>query len=239
MSYEEVEEKISLFLKKYWTKRSYKHQGKERTTNPRVISLDLESSPMKDTDFLTNERILAIAIAKRLSGDFASDKGVEVKSWVLSEDSDMEEYKLLKDFNEELTPEPLAVVGYGIRDYDLPLLSIKMKRYDPSITAKQAIPNLETLWHIVNILERAIILDLMTRLRFELKVSKFDEVIKHEKFTALPLKRVEHPIPPKGTSKGEYMYSLWKKNPSELRKLVEAHAYDILLIAEREFLVAN
>ncbi|MGC9086998.1 MAG: hypothetical protein ACP5IT_12475 [Thermoproteota archaeon] len=233
MSYEQIEEEISYILKKYWKGRSYEHKGEKRTANPRVISLDLETSPIKDTDFLTNERILAIAVARRLSGSLMSADGVEIRSYILNEDSDVGEYKLLESFNNELTPEPLAVIGYGIRDYDLPLLSIKMKRYDPSVLKN--IPNLRTLWHIVNTLERAIPLDLMIRLRLKLNVSKFDDVIKHKKFAMLPIRKVKCPALPEGVSKGKYMYDLWKENREELRKLVEAHAYNVLLIAECEF----
>jgi hypothetical protein len=162
-----------------------------------------------------------------------SAKGIEVRSWILNKDLDEEEYKLLKDFNEGLTPEPLGVIGYGIRDYDLPLLSIKMKRYDPSITGRQTTP----LWHIINMLERAIHLDLMIRLRFELKLtvpSKFDDIIKNPKFATLPIRRIEYPVLSKEISKGEYMYNIWKRNPEDLKMLVETHAYNILLIAEKE-----
>ena len=237
MSYERLEVEISNVLRKYWTRRVYTDpQGQKRTAEPRVISLDIESAPLKDTDFLTNERILAIAIAKRVSGEFMSENGVEVKSWLLDEDSDKGEYKLLEDFSKGLKPEPLAVIGYGIRDYDLPLLSIKMKRYDPDIAiVRSRIPTVRKLWPIINMLERAVHLDLMTRLRFELKVSGFDEILDYQKFSHLPLRRIKHAILPKGKSRGEHSCAIWREKPEEIKTLVEAHAHDILLITEYEF----
>lgn len=237
MSYEHVEEEVIKLLKKYWVRRIYVDpRGTERIAEPRVVSLDLETAPLKSTDFLSNERILAIAVAKRISGEFTSAEGIEVKSWLLSEDSDLGEYELLREFNEGLRPEPLGVIGFGIRDYDLPLLSIKMERYNPDINeVKSRIPHVKKLWHIINTLERAIHLDLMTRLQFELNVSGFDKVLDHQKFLHLPLKRIKHLARPKEMSMGEHNYIVWKNQPEFLRALVEAHAYDVLLIAEWEF----
>jgi len=237
VSYERLEEEVSCLLRRYWTKRLYRDpQGRTRIAEPRVISLDIESAPFKDTDFLTNERILAIAIARRTSGRLASSEGVEVKSWLLKEDSDEGEYSLLEEFNEGLRPEPLAVVGYGIRDYDLPLLSLKMKRYDASVEeVRLRIPGVKKLWHIINTLERAVHLDLMIRLRHKLGKMKFDELLDHQIFSHLPLRRMKHPIPPEGISRGEHFYTIWKEKPEMLKALAEAHAHDVLLIAEHEF----
>jgi len=192
-----------------------------------VICLDLETAPFRNADILTNERILAIAIAKR-----ESENSIDIKSWLLEEDSDEGEYKLLEKFNNDLTPEPLVVIGYGIRDYDIPLLAIKMKRYDPEITSvKERMPKVKKLWHIINLLERAVHIDLMTRFRFELKTSGFDELLDYKEFFSLPLKRIKHP-PPQGKTLGEYMYELWKERPEEVRTLVESHVHDMLLITE-------
>jgi hypothetical protein len=77
MNYEQIEEEVSRFLKKYWIRRGYTHLGKEKIADSRVVSLDIESSPIKDSDFLTNERILAIAIARRLSGDLCQLKALK------------------------------------------------------------------------------------------------------------------------------------------------------------------
>jgi len=243
VSYENLEKDIVRVLRKYWTKRVYKDPfGKERTAMPRVISLDMETAPLKDMDFLTNERILAIAIARRISGRFGTSKGIEVKSLILKGNSDREEYLLLREFNELLKPEPLAVIGHGIRDYDLPLLSIKMKRYDPDVEeVKLQIPKIEVekLWHIINILQRAVPLDLMIRLRHKLKTGKFDDIVENPKYSLLPLKRVKHPAPRKGETAGETILRTWKEDPEGLKKLVEAHVHDILLIAEHEFFVSN
>ena len=240
MSYETVESELFELLKNkgWWTKRRYVDpQGVERTAYPRVIFMDVESAPCKPEDFLTNERILAIGVARREYGEFGSDEGIKINSWLLKKDSDEDEYNLLEKFNNELKPEPLAVIGYGIRDYDLPLLSIKMKRYDPDIrSVKEAHPHFKKLWHIINLLERSIPIDLMTRLRFQLKVKGFDELAKHEKFSHLPLMRIEHPVSSERQSLGKAMYNLWKTEPEKVRALVSAHVHDLLLITESLFL---
>lgn len=237
VSYEIIEKSLPLVLKREcWTRRTYFHCGEEKIAESRVISLDMETAPFRDIDFLTNERILAIAIARRMGGKFGESEGVEVKSWLLEEDSDASEYELLRKFNEALKPEPLGVVGYGIRVYDLPLLSIKMKRYDPQIKdVKRRIPQAEKLWHIINMLERSIYVDFMTRFRHTLGVKGgFDNLLEHQKFSQLPLRRVKHPIHPQRKTKGEWSYTLWKERPEELKSLVEAQAHDALVITEFE-----
>jgi DNA polymerase elongation subunit (family B) len=210
--------------------------GRKKIAESRVISLDMETALFRERDFLTNERILAIAVARRIENKLGGSRGIEVKSWLLKEGSDIGEYKLLEELNEALKPEPLGVVGYGIRDYDLPLLSIKMKRYDPEIEdVKQRIPQAKKLWHVINMLERAIHIDFMTRFRHKLKVKGFDDLLEHPEFSKLPLKKVKHPSPLKSETKGELMYKLWREKPEELKSLVEAHVHDALLIAEFEF----
>lgn len=240
MSYERFEEEIGRVLRKHWTKRDYiDPQGQKRTAEPRIISLDMETAPSRG-EFLTNERILAIAIAKRVSGEFMSDEGIEVKSWLLSKDSDEREYTLLENFDKGLKPRPLATIGFGIKGYDLPLLSIKMQRYNPEIaTVKLRIPAVKKLWSIIDMLERAVHLDLVIRLRFKLGVSKFDEVLDHEGFLHLPLRKVKHPTLPEGVSLGEYGYTIWREKPEDIKTLVEAHAHDVFLIAEHEFFHNN
>jgi len=233
VSYEQIEEELAKVLRRFWIKREYVDpQGRRQTAEPRVVSLDMETSPLEEADHLTNERILTIAIAKRVSGELMSKEGVEVESLVLEEDSDRGEYKLLKEFNELLKPEPLGVVGYGIRGYDLPLLSIKMERYDPAFGGRLGIPSVEKLWHIINTLERAVHLDLAIGLRFKLKVSEFDMVLNHPKLVQLPLRKVKHPPRPKHMTPGMHSYNLWKAQPKLLKELAEAHAYNVLLIAE-------
>lgn len=240
-SYEEIEGLLGSLLRGCWVRRSYLHRGEEKIAKPRVVSLDMETAPFKDTDFLTNERILTIGVARRVSGNFGEGEGVEVRSFLLQGDSDLEEYRLLEELDRtlsrEIWSEPLGVVGYGIRDYDMPLLSIKMKRYDPKVEeVRRRLPSIKKLWHIINMLERAIHLDLMNRFRFALGTGEFEQLVEHPKFLKLPLKRIKHPIPPEGRTKGELMYTLWKEKPEKLQLLVEAHAYDILLITEFELL---
>lgn len=238
MCYELIEEVLGDLLRGYWiwAERKCVIKGGERTIRSGVVALDLESAPFKDNDLLTNERILAIAIAKRIGGELASSEGVEVKSLLLEDDSDSSEYELLEQFNEWLVSEPLIVTGYGIRDYDVPLLSIKMKRYDPDIREnKLRLPFLRKLWHIINLLERAVHLDLMTRIRFEFDIPRglgFDKVLDYY-FPDLPLKRVKRQEPlEKGMTKGEHSYYIWKNEPKKLKELVESHAHDSLLITE-------
>jgi DNA polymerase elongation subunit (family B) len=97
-----------------------------RKERHRVITLDVETRiPVRDM-FLTGERILSVSLARRVSGEFMSGEGISVKTIFLDDEGEESEKELLTKLNEDLSEiKPLGVVGYGIRQYDIPLLVIK------------------------------------------------------------------------------------------------------------------
>jgi len=67
MLYEELQLKVLRMLRPVWN---------------RVVSFDLETN-VRNLNFLTNERILAVGLAWRRDGRFLDSEGVEVKTLLL------------------------------------------------------------------------------------------------------------------------------------------------------------
>jgi len=206
--YEELNARLLLLLKDLWN---------------RVIFLDMETD-VRDENFLRNERILLISMARRVSG-YLSLNGVEVKSFVLESYSDSGEFELLVKFDRELSKiRPLAVVGFGLRSYDIPLLAIKKERYNGH----------RNLWKIVDLVEQALHIDLCHILRYYFQVKRFEEIYLHEDFSDLPLRRAKSMVSDLSrTEKGHHIYNLWVRDKEKLREYCEGEVFDMLLVTER------
>ncbi len=129
-----------------------------RNNGHKVISLDLETKLMDPNEFLTNEPILSISFARRRSGKPMTGDAIEVKTLFLESEEDGSEKKLLEEFDRELeTIKPLGVVGYGIRNYDITLLSIKKTRYKLQ----------QPPWKLIDMLESAVHIDIYHVLKYK------------------------------------------------------------------------
>ncbi len=210
MKYEDLHIKLLRMMKPHWK---------------RVVAFDLETYV---TDgFLTNERILAASIARRVEGDFTKEEGIDIKTIILKEDSDESEVELLKEFGKELESiRPLCVVGYGIRQYDIPLMAIKKQHYGSSMK------RCSEFWKIVDFVESAVHIDLYHILKYK-GYRKFDEVVYSKEFANLPLKRTKNIVSRERSDKASEIYQLWKKDREKLKAYVEGDAHDALLIAEK------
>ncbi len=148
VKFEDFQLELLKFLKPFWS---------------RVISFDVETHVIGQ-GYLTNERILAIGIARRTSGDFMKEKGIEVKILWLEEDNEDAEIELLRNFCRELSRiKPLGVIGYGIRQYDMPLMAIKKQRYEAEIK------KFSEYWKLVDFVESTLPIDLYHILKFKFK----------------------------------------------------------------------
>ncbi len=133
MKYEELQFKLLQFLKPYWN---------------RVVTFDLETYVEKD-EFLSDERILSISFARRLSGDFLESEGIELRTMVLEKDDEESEMKLLKEFNDELGKvKPLGAIGFCSKFYDLPLLMQKRNKYYKNYNF--------SIWKVVDFMEASL-----------------------------------------------------------------------------------
>ena len=136
----------------------------------RVVAFDMETKVIKNQEYLSNERILAIGLAKRSKGELTTRKGVDVKIIFLKRDSEKSEKNLLRKFGKILSEiRPLGVIGYGIRQYDIPLLAIKKQYYGTQLKT------LPEFWKIVDFVESTVQIDLYHILKYR-GIKKFEEI---------------------------------------------------------------
>lgn len=196
----------------------------------RIVAIDLETRIETRSDFLTDEIILGVSLARRLSsGD------TERRSLILKEETNESEYELLREFSDIMKEwNPLVVVGYGCRDYDLPLLAIKKQR----LKLKE-----KPVWGISNILNGSVHIELSDLSRY-LFTKKYGEprkyrsmayVMKHKHFQDLPFIDTKSEFELSFETKGKQIYECWKTKDPKFVNYLEAEAHDQLLIAERIF----
>jgi len=192
----------------------------------RVVVFDIETSARGR--FFSGERVLSVSLAKRSSGELREDEGIELKTLFLEEETDEAEIELLRCLNEALEEiKPLCLIGYGIRQYDVPLLVVKKQQYGKHY--KQLYGQLP--WRLIDALESAIHIDLYHILKYK-GYKKFDQALSSEDFRHLPLRRTKEGLPSDKVEGGERIYRLWKENREKLKEYAEGEVHDILLIAE-------
>jgi len=204
---------------------------KNEWNDGKVIALDLETSAMDPNNFLTDELILAVSFAWRASGEPMEEKGISVKTKILDNESEESEKELLIELNEELKKftvvgYPLAVVGYNIRQYDIPLLVFKKEKYQ-----KRYNLSLREIGKIVDVTELAAIIDLYHILKY-MRYKNLEEALSAQEFKHLQLGRTRHLVPTNREEKGKEIYRLWKENKETLKEYLEGEVHDFLLIAE-------
>ena len=188
-----------------------------------MISLDLETKVLDSSQMLTNERILSVSIARRISGEPTS-AGIEVETILLSRDDEESEKKLLEDLNEKLGEiKPLGVVGYAMRSYDIPLLSIKKQRHYQKYRSP--------LWKLIDTIESAAHVDLYFPLK-RMGYRNLEEAIGSPRFENLPLRKTKS-LFPSGEDKAKALYEAWKTGKEKFKKYAEGDTHDLLLIAEK------
>jgi DNA polymerase elongation subunit (family B) len=197
----------------------------------KVIALDMETSAMDPNNFLTDELILAVSFAWRSSGEPMEEKGISVKTIILDAENEESEKELLIKLNEELKKftvvgYPLAVVGYNIRQYDMPLLVFKKEKYQKRYNLSP-----QEIGKIIDVTELAAIIDLYHILKY-MRYKNLEGVLSAQEFKHLQIGRTRHLVPTNREEKGKEIYRLWKENKETLKEYLEGEVHDFLLIAE-------
>jgi len=194
----------------------------------RVVALDFETKIQSESDFLTNELILGVSLARRLS----SNK-IERKNIVLKEENLTSEFELLKELDQILLEwKPLIMLGYGCRDYDFILLALKKR--------KCKLNNIP-VWGITNIINGSIHIELADLARYLLHKNygekrtyrKMIDIMRHKAFQDLPFINTKSEFDLSFNEKGKEIYETWKNKDPKFYNYLEAEAHDQLLIAER------
>lgn len=193
----------------------------------RIVSLDLETKVLSISDFLTGETILSIAMARRVNG------GVETRLFTLDDETPGSQQALFAAASQEIERiRPLIVLGYNITGYDIPLLRIKLRN--------SPIPH----WALIDMVERAFILDMKHPLKFELarsdgsspRVRTLEDVVNHPRFSQLELSRAKNMLNGLDKSqKGQKIYDMWKMNRKDFGKYATGDVVDVLLLFEEIF----
>jgi len=194
----------------------------------RIIAFDFETKVLQETDFLSNETILGINVARRLSSD-----ELEKTSFILEEETLASQFKLLKQFSDLLLIwKPLVIVGYGIRFYDQPLLAIKNQL---------CLSHNQNAYGIKNVVNGAIFIELADLSTYVLlknynekrKYMKMTEIMQHKHFSNLPFIKTKEFYSNSFNDKGKRIYEDWKNKDRKFLDYLDGEAYNQLLIAER------
>lgn len=206
MWYEELQVKVLKLFGSNWS---------------RVITFDVETHVLDPSSFLKNERILSMSFSRRVEGKLMGEHGIETKTLFLDVDDDESEMKLIKNLDNELSIiKPLCVIGYGLRQYDIPLLCVKKQHYKL------------LLWKLIDMCESAVHIDLYHILKYK-RYKKLDDALASSEFSHLPLKKSKGLVTRDREKKGKEIYRLWKEDRERLKKYAEGEVHDMLLISEK------
>jgi DNA polymerase elongation subunit (family B) len=228
MNYDDMQRTVVDYL--------YKNQAWNR-----AVSLDIEA----DLDTLGDSKklILSLSVAVR-NGD-----RIDVKNFILDEETEEGETTVIGQFGTYCQERrPLLVTGFGITDFDLPVLLLKMRQLDVRFKKERAY--LPGYWAFRDTLRRAYFLDMVDPVRFEIgrtdntspKFVNLETVISHKRFQHLPFRNTKHIVSDLEErlklNKWEAIHHLWKsRNESDaFKQYIEGDVHDTLLLAEELFL---
>lgn len=208
----------------------------------RAISLDIEI----DLGILYGKKSfpLSVTIARRTRNE------IEVRSFVLEEETPEDEIRMLGDFGVALEEiKPLTVIGFYSGEFDLPVLSLKLREMEAR-AREQKKQRPSCYWPIRELVTRAYMLDICDPVRFELarhdkatpKFVKLEHAISHKRFQHLCFMKTKHLVTSRMNQNGgeikskyEVIYDLWKNDRKSFEQYVKGDVHDTLLIAEDLF----
>ena len=209
----------------------------ENNSWDRAVSIDIEADLETLSD--PNKLIISLSVARRIVN------GVEIKKFVLNEETQEDEIRLFNEFGEFCEKiRPLVLIGYGIGRFDLPLLLIKMRHLDDLFKKDGRYQS--GYWAFRDAITRGYVLDMINPVRFEIaktdntspRFLSLEKVITHKRFEHLPFKNAKHLVSEKmadGKNKWEVIYDFWKNDSNSFNTYIEGDVHDTLLLAEEMF----
>ena len=187
----------------------------------KILSFDLETLVADSNGFLTNEEIIGISAAYNFPE-------VHTDVYISKPEEHEREESLLKRFDELLgRVQPEIIIGYNHTGYDIPLIQKKIRNRNFSNRLRNIEYYIGTSWCLDMMYVIAEDIEKMTGDYF---IRKLDDVVVHERYSSLPLKRVKNIVIQQNKNKGEVIKEMWLNKDEKLRDYAAGDSHDILLI---------
>ncbi len=187
----------------------------------KILSFDLETLVADSNGFLTNEEIIGISAAYNFPE-------VHTDVYISKPEEHEREESLLKRFDELLgRVQPEIIIGYNHTGYDIPLIQKKIRNRNFSNRLRNIEYYIGTSWCLDMMYVIAEDIEKMTGDYF---IRKLDDVVVHERYSSLPLKRVKNVVIQQNKNKGEVIKEMWLNKDEKLRDYAAGDSHDILLI---------
>ncbi len=205
-------------------------KNRQKIDYRRTLAIDLETLVTKNNSFLSGERIIAASLSYFRDGE---KNGIRTDVKVAETDTDKDEFSLINWIDsrfKEIDPE--IIIGYNHTGYDIPLLQGKVRLFGYGNRPRNLLFYLGTAWCLDMMY---VIADDLWKLSGDYFIRKLDDVVVHERYSALPLKRVKNLVKLEGISKGDAIKHLWEKEREKFLAYCEGDTHDILLIFKEIF----
>ena len=187
----------------------------------KILSFDLETLVVDSNGFLTNEEIIGISAAYNFPE-------IHTDVYISKPEEHEREDSLLKKFDELLgRVQPEIIIGYNHTGYDIPLIQKKIRNRNFSNRLRNIEYYIGTSWCLDMMYVIAEDIEKMTGDYF---IRKLDDVVVHERYSSLPLKRVKNIVIQQNKNKGEVIKEMWLNKDEKLRDYAAGDSHDILLI---------
>ena len=187
----------------------------------KILSFDLETLVVDSNGFLTNEEIIGISAAYNFPE-------THTDVYISKPEEHEREESLLKKFDELLSRvQPEIIIGYNHTGYDIPLIQKKIRNRNFSNRLRNIEYYIGTSWCLDMMYVIAEDIEKMTGDYF---IRKLDDVVVHERYSSLPLKRVKNIVIQQNKNKGEVIKEMWLNKDEKLSDYAAGDSHDILLI---------
>jgi DNA polymerase elongation subunit (family B) len=187
----------------------------------KVLSFDLETLVVDSEGFLTNEEIIVISAAYNFPA-------IRTDVYVSKPEELNREEQLLRNFDSLLgRVQPEIVIGYNHTGYDIPLIQKKIRNRNFSNRFRNIEYYIGTSWCLDMMY---VIADDIEKLTGDYIIRKLDDVVVHERYSTLPLKRVKNLVAQPDKNKGQVIKEMWMNRDEKLREYAAGDSHDILVI---------
>ncbi|MGC8506075.1 MAG: 3'-5' exonuclease [Thermoplasmata archaeon] len=187
----------------------------------KVLSFDLETLVADSNGFLTNEEIIGISAAYNFPD-------VHTDVFISKPEDSVREESLLGKFDELLgNVQPQIIIGYNHTGYDIPLIQKKIRNRNFYNRFRNIEYFFGTSWCLDMMY---VIAEDIQKLTGDYYIRKLDDVVVHERYSSLPLKRVKNLVVQPNRNKGEIIKEMWINKDERLRDYAAGDSHDILII---------